>query len=203
MNRRVRCYVDGFNLYHGLVADGLRKSKWLDVQALAARFLKPDQTLEHTVFFTSMIRNDPSKERRQISYIEALIAVGVEVVYGNYQFDEAVCRRCQNRWPTPHEKMTDVNIATRLLTDAFQGSYEVAILISGDNDLTPAVQAVRKLFPTKQVVVAFPPRRQGYHLQRAASASFTIGRHRIEQSQLPETITKADGYVLRRPPEWT
>jgi hypothetical protein len=36
---------------------------------------------------------------------------------------------------THHEKMTDVNIAVELLTDAFQDSFDVALLISADGDL--------------------------------------------------------------------
>ncbi len=42
---RVKAYVDGFNLYHGLKTRHGRKYLWLDLQALAVRLLKPSQHL--------------------------------------------------------------------------------------------------------------------------------------------------------------
>ena len=37
--------IDGFNLYHGLRSKGWKKYYWLDLWALAERFLRPGQTL--------------------------------------------------------------------------------------------------------------------------------------------------------------
>jgi uncharacterized LabA/DUF88 family protein len=99
--------------------------------------------------------------------------------------------------------MTDVNIATEILTDAFQDRFETALLISADSDLTGPILAVRRLFPAKRVVVAFPPDRHSVQLARAASTSFPIGRRKIAASQLPDRVTKPDGFVLQRPAKWT
>ena len=35
--------------------------------------------------------------------------------------------------------MTDVNIATQMMIDAFQDKYNMAMLISGDSDLVPPI----------------------------------------------------------------
>ena len=52
------------------------------------------------------------------------------------------------------EKMTDVNIAARLLTAAFENRFDTALLISADGDLTTPVRQVLAQFPQKRVVVA-------------------------------------------------
>ncbi len=98
--------------------------------------------------------------------------------------------------------MTDVNIATEILVDAHQDIFDVALIISADSDLVPPVQAVRRLFPQKQVVAAFPPGRFSANMKSAATAQFVIGRGKISQSQLPDQIAKPNGYVLHRPATW-
>jgi hypothetical protein len=50
---RVKAYVDGFNLYHGLKAKHGRKYLWLDLQALALRLIKPAQHLIEVQYFTA------------------------------------------------------------------------------------------------------------------------------------------------------
>ena len=98
--------------------------------------------------------------------------------------------------------MTDVNIAVELLGDAQDDVFDTAIIISGDSDLTPPTSAVRHRYPNKRVVVAFPPNRNSFRLSQTATASFIIGRRIISDSQLPEQVAKANGYVLRKPPQW-
>ena len=43
------------------------------------------------------------------------------------------------------EKETDVNIAIAMLTDAVRDVYDIALLVSADSDLRPAVGAVKRL----------------------------------------------------------
>jgi len=49
---RVIAYVDGFNLYFGLIEAGLDYCKWLDLNKLANRLLKPNQELVELKYFT-------------------------------------------------------------------------------------------------------------------------------------------------------
>jgi hypothetical protein len=53
--------------------------------------------------------------------------------------------------------MTDINITTELLSDAFTDRFDVALLISADSDLVGPIQKVRHLFPEKRMIVVFPP----------------------------------------------
>lgn len=199
---RVVGYVDGFNVYFGLFEAGFNNCKWLNISKLVNNLLRPNQELIEIKYFTSRVSNNPDKQKRQTTYIEALESVGIKIYYGNYQSDTTECRLCGNIWPTYHEKMTDVNIATQLLIDAYQDKYDMAMLISGDSDLVPPIKAIHELFNKKRIFVAFPPKRHNSSVALVAKGSMMIGRKKLIDSQFNEEVTKKDGYVLTRPKEW-
>ena len=117
---RVIVYVDGFNLYFGMVEAGLDNCKWLNLLSLVQDLLKYNQVLVDVKYFTSRVSNNPDKQKRQTSYIEALESVGVKIYYGHYQSSSIECNRCGNIWQTYNEKMTDVNIANHMNMDAYK-----------------------------------------------------------------------------------
>ena len=47
------------------------------------------------------------------------------------------CSRCGFVHSTSVEKKTDVNIAVRLLEDAYDNEFDLALVISADSDLAP------------------------------------------------------------------
>jgi len=99
--------------------------------------------------------------------------------------------------------MTDVNIACRLLTDAMDGRFDVALLLSGDSDLVPPVQIMRQRWPQKRVVALFPPNRYSDALKRAVHGHTWIGEDKLRQSLLPDDVEVIPGTVLHRPPSWS
>jgi uncharacterized LabA/DUF88 family protein len=199
---RVIVYVDGFNLYFGMLDAGFDYCKWLNINLLVNNLLQNNQTLVEIKYFTSRVSNNPDKQKRQNTYLEALESVGVNIYYGNYQSDKLECRRCGNIWPTYNEKMTDVNIATQILIDAFQDKYDMAMLISGDSDLVPPIKSVHEIFKNKRVFVAFPPKRHNQSVALMAKGSLTIGRKKLVDSQFAIEVTKRDGYILKKPKDW-
>ena len=98
--------------------------------------------------------------------------------------------------------MTDVNIATVMLVDAYQDNYDMAMLISGDSDLVPPMRAIHTNFGDKRIFVAFPPKRHNQIVALSAKGSMMIGRKKLVDSQLEETIKKQDGFILVKPSEW-
>ena len=201
---RVIAYVDGFNLYFGMKAGGWNDTLWLNIQKLAHDLLKPHQVLLHTKYFTSRVRNNPNKEKRQKTYIEAIeTLLDCNIYYGHYQSQVEQCRICGHSYPYANEKMTDVNIAVEILTDAYSDKFDMALLITGDSDLVPPIRAVHKLFNNKRVFVAFPPNRFNISVKDAAKGSLMIGRKKLKDSQFAEKVKKKDGFVLMRPTEWT
>ena len=203
--QRVIAYVDGFNLYFGLKQSGFRRYYWLDLAMLARHLLKPNQQLVATHYFTARIRDNgcnAADQKRQNTYLEALEMQGVQCQFGHYLKKIRACRKCDSTWTDYEEKMTDVNIAIQLLADAFDDAFDTALVISGDSDLTTPIRRVRERFPQKRIVVAFPPGRFSSELKRCASGYLTIGEDKLRQSQLPQHITKPNGYVLTRPATW-
>ncbi|MBK6933512.1 MAG: NYN domain-containing protein [Saprospirales bacterium] len=63
------------------------------------------------------------------------------------------------------KKMTDVNIATEMMMDAFTDTYDTALLISGDTDLIPPINAIRRHFPGKDWCV-LPPNNHSLPFKR-------------------------------------
>lgn len=199
---RVIVYVDGFNIYFGMMEAGFENCKWLNLKTLALSLMKPSQQLVEIKYFTSRVSNNPDKQKRQNSYIEALETEEIKVFYGHYQRDAIDCKRCGNIWPSYNEKMTDVNIATQMIIDAYQDKYDMAMLISGDSDLVPPIRAIHENFKQKRVFVAFPPKRFNNSVALVAKGSLTIGRKKLVDSQFSDDVKKNDGYTLRKPEEW-
>ncbi len=159
---RVIIYVDGFNLYFGLKSKGWRKYYWLDLCALPRSFLKGNQQLEHCHYFTARIQDGGGNSQdagRQNTWLEAFATFSdLTTHFGHYIFKSQRCRKCRYTRNTHKEKMTDVNIATQLLTDSYEDRFDTTIIVSGDSDLTTPVKLVRERFPRKRVRIAFPPR---------------------------------------------
>lgn len=204
--QKVIAYVDGFNLYFGLRDKGWRKYYWLDLVTLVQSLLKPDQVYTETHYFTSRIRvagNNSSDTKRQSIYLDALATLPSLTTHeGHYLQKNMKCHTCGATWFTYEEKMTDVNIAAQLLTDAFDNRFDVALIISGDSDLTTPVQRIRQRFPAKRIIIALPPGRHSHQLTQAANGAFTIGEAKLRKSQLPEQVATSNGYILQRPVHW-
>ena len=200
---RIIVYIDGFNLYFGLRTKGWKRYYWLNLRKLALNILRGNQKLIATKYFTSRISGPPDKVKRQGIFIEALETLeNFHIYYGHYLTNTIECKKCGDIFPKPNEKMTDVNIAVEMLTDAFLDHFDSAIFISADGDLTAPIRKIRSLFPSKRVIVAFPPARFSFSLKEVASASFAIGRKKFAESVFPNEILKRDGFVLRRPAKW-
>lgn len=199
---RVIVYIDGFNLYFGMQDAGIENSKWLNIKSLIESYLTHNQELIEIKYFTSRITNQPGKQKRQTTYLEALETSGVTIIYGLYKAKDIECNNCGHNWSISNEKMTDVNIATHLLLDAFENKYDTAILISGDSDLVPPVKAIHKHFNKKTVSVFFPPNRHNVTVAGAAKGSQIIGKKKIKDHQFSLNITKKDGYILTKPESW-
>ena len=98
--------------------------------------------------------------------------------------------------------MTDVNIATQIILDAYQDRFDMAMLISGDSDLVPPIKAIHENFKQKRVFVAFPPKRHNSSVALVARGSIMIGRKKLVDSIFEEEVTKKDGFILKKPAEW-
>ncbi len=202
VKQRVIAYIDGSNLYFGLVDAGLKFCKWLDVKKLMGRFLDSNQELVAVKFFTSRLLHDVVKEARQDVYFRALASSGVDLIFGSYHTKTLECYACKHTWVTHSEKLTDVNLATHLLMDAHLDAYDIAFVVSGDSDFAPCVEAVNETYAEKSVVMLFPPNRINDSLSEEARSSQLISKEKLIECQFPVQLLGIDGIEIQKPVGW-
>jgi len=201
---RVRCYIDGFNLYHAIDQLGQDHLKWVDLWKLMEHFLDPAQhRLDAVFYFSAFATWLPGPHRRHIQYVNALRAVGVTSVMGKFYEKPRQCVRCNNQWIAHEEKSSDVNIAVSLVGDAYDDLYDRALLVSRDSDLAPGVRRVLAKFPAKKVVIVAPPGRnhsselvQALPQKRRSRYLKTIKPLHLERSLLPAGVKDHQGQVV-------
>jgi uncharacterized LabA/DUF88 family protein len=201
----VIAYVDGFNLYHGLHARYGRRYLWLDLEHLIRR-IRPHDRIVAVRYFTALVRDDPAALARQQTYLHALKARSgrsVDVVLGRYQSKTQTCRQCGNVWTSYEEKETDVNVAVSLVSDAAASASDIALIVSADSDLCPAIRTARSLNPRRGMIAAFPPRRSSFEIRSLIRGAFTIAAADLRNSLLPDVVTdRATGRSYKRPGKW-
>jgi uncharacterized LabA/DUF88 family protein len=202
-------YIDGFNLYFGL-KDYRDKFKgkcyyWLNLESLCKKIINPhpEQHLTAVKYFTARISGNQSKVNRQNVFLQAIETLPlVQIIYGQYLSNNKQCKFCKNFFTKDEEKMTDVNIAVNMLTDAYSNHFDVAYLISADTDLVPVVREVRRLFPQKSVIACFPPTRKCDLLKQNCNSIKKIKKYLDDDCLLPEVVINKTGYSLKKPMSW-
>ncbi|MEW6093736.1 MAG: NYN domain-containing protein [Chloroflexota bacterium] len=221
--KRAIVYIDGFNLYHGLKDKEWKKYLWLNVKTFAEALIPENHTLVKTKYFTARVKaflDDPEKPARQSKFLDAIKAVSpeVEIIEGRYQAFQSHCRHCDQdvycrSCGEPHvkpiEKKTDVNIASAMLVDAFEDSCDTQILVSGDSDYENMLKELRRLFPKKQLIIAFPPKRKNNRLigENKCTAWLIIEEMVFQKCQFENIVTfktkKGQKVIITKPVEWT
>ena len=127
-------------------------------------------------YFTALVMDDPAALARQRAYPDALSAhsSAIEIILGRYQTKTMVCRQCGDVWTSYEEKETDVNIAVSLVADAAASGSDIALIISADSDLCPAIRTARSLNPGRGMIAAFPPRRSSFEIRSLIRGAFTV-----------------------------
>lgn len=217
---RTIVYVDGFNLYYGL----LRRSrfKWLDLFALFQdHVLEAGTQVLEVRFYTAPVlgrlSDDPESPRRQRCYWQALRKYRpgmVTIIEGKLQASTPVLRLVKPLAVAPDvthvqvydltEKKTDVNLAADLLCGAWTDAFEQAVLCSNDADLDHALACIRLHRPHLRVGLVAPVQgRDDRHiaadLKRHAHWAKLLSPAHLAAAQLPEKIP---GTAIRRPAQW-
>ncbi|NBV24810.1 MAG: NYN domain-containing protein [Proteobacteria bacterium] len=213
MGNKAIVYIDGFNWYHAIFKHH-PEWKWLNIQTFF-EVLRPHETVVSIKFFSAIVdghRKGASDARdRHEKYIKALKSLPkVKVILGKFQDREVTCRAvCGRKYLVPEEKKTDVNNAVEIMADAVDDKCDLAILISGDSDVQPPVQWVRRRYPQKSVLVYIPAlpqerddRRLDYYTSIGVQCKF-LPLESLVRHQLPETIRLPDGETICRPSIWS
>ena len=218
MKTKTIVYIDGYNLYYGLLKG--TKSKWLDLARFAESLLTADHEVVAVKYFTACTLtypHDSAAVERQNIYLQALLTVPrVKVIKGFFKKNKVLmpaygadCRKCDVpkngfvRVVKLEEKRSDVNMAVEMMVDAAQSDVECLALVSGDADQVGTVEAARWRFG-KKVLVFNPQDKVSDHLKKAASYYRNIPRDLPARCQLPDTIpVGTHGNRIHRPPAWS
>jgi uncharacterized LabA/DUF88 family protein len=205
--QRVWLFIDGYNFYYSIKnsANLHLAYVWCNVRKLATDYLldAPSQ-LQKIKYFTATVptaqlETSPGEGRRQVMWLEALKTIdSLEVIYGYHSSDRVRLRR---------EKLTDVNIAVELILGAIgDAAYDKAVLVSGDTDLIPAVNAVtRRIARPKHVDVWLPENTPRTKWERRLDRNLVRIRHitpaMIMRSRFPDKISHK-GKIIECDPRW-
>ncbi len=207
---RTHVYIDGFNLYYGAVRG--TPYKWLDASELC-RLLLPQHNILKIRYFTAKIKSrphDPDAPTRQQIYLRALNTIPHLTVHLGQFLTHAVWMPDATSTSNPpkmlrvlktEEKGSDVNLATYLLLDGFQKSYDSAVLVTNDSDLLEPIRVVRSVLGL-QVGILCPNAKASWVL-RPPAVNFLkrIRAGVLANSQFPTQLTDASG-VFQKPKTW-
>ena len=206
---RTHIYIDGFNLYYGLVKD--TSHKWLDFEKYFS-MLRPHDDILKILYFTALI--DGPHRQNQDDYVRALkTCPRIEIILGKFMKKTVKCRvpLCNyhglREFKTAEEKGTDVNIAVRMLDDAYNDRCDKHILVSGDSDLAPVLKLVRKLFPGKKLITYIPAKasagnaRYSRTLRDVSHKLRYLPENLLPKAQLPNIMQDSDG-MFHKPSSW-
>ncbi len=177
-------FIDGYNVFYGLLTG--TPYKWLNLPSLLKDVVHendPRSQVAEVHYFTSPVQ--PSLATRglqskqaQDTYVRALKAYGVQVHWGRHRLDHRKAPRFISRampasrtdqvdiWNL-EEKETDVRIGIAMYRMAAKHCWrgecddqiQQIVLVSGDTDMTPALEAVREDFPHLRIGIIVPHRK--------------------------------------------
>lgn len=214
--KRTIFYIDGFNLYHGLLAG--TPYLWLDIEKFAMSLLpRPEEhELVGVDYFTARIKYNPSEPQaafNQDRYLEVIAAFPrVKIVEGFYKrfrvklpFATEPCKSCDKmKYGIVYrtvEKRSDVNLATEMMADAYRDSADAFVLVSGDVDFAAPLCFIRHEVG-RHTLVFNPHNDVCEELRRFTSYYRNIPRDLPAKCQLPEIVTLPNGRTIHRPAAW-
>ena len=201
--QKVIAYIDGFNFYYGLKNPKWKKYYWLDIVKLIESFIKPNQELVEVKYFSAR-PHDVDKRKRQDAFFQANKEnPKFKLILGKYLKKEIECFNCHRRIRTFEEKESDVRFATQIVADAFKHKCDVALVVSADSDMIPAIELAKEA--KVKVVICFPPNQYSSDLSNmGACEAWKLSRYesRFKKAILPNQIKLSNGFVLCKPAEW-
>jgi len=222
-------YIDGFNLYYGLLKGS--PYKWLDLEKFCDQLL-PKNTVQRIRYFTAKVDarpHDLDQPVRQLAYLRALATLPrVEVHFGTFltsvirqplvETDPVNPRRWRMDAKAPalkreaggdvvtdwvlktEEKGSDVNLASHLLRDAYRSDCQCAVVISNDSDLLTPIKMAKA--DRGLIIGLVPPRQRGsQELKTLADFKIDPRPHILAASQFPPSLADAHGQV-QKPAAW-
>ena len=148
MPDRVMVFIDGANLYK-CVKDGLNISRQVDVEKLSHKLVNGRTLMRIYYYNTPTPSTDEVSMKANQKFLDKLgwinnlqLRLG-RIVPKEY---EVKCSKCNESiiYKTHTQKGVDTRIAVDMVTLATGDAYDIAILVSGDSDLSEALNYIRE-----------------------------------------------------------
>jgi len=210
--QKARCgiYIDGFNCYFRVFRHR-PEWKWFNIQSFYEN-LRSNEEVVGIKYFTAIVHPKiafSDMRDRQMLYINAIKTLPkVTVILGKYQDREVRCLAgCGQVYNVAEEKKTDVNIAVNLMGDAVENAVDSMVIVSGDSDIEPAVQWIRKKYPHIKITVYIPnlegKQERGTAFYKSIGVvSRDLPLADIHMHLFPEMVPGPNGANIQRPQAW-
>ncbi len=162
---RVTIFIDGSNLYHNLRRNHIRVSFEELIKRLETR-----REVIDVFYYTAEL--DPSfnseKYKNHQEFLEKLRKLP--------NFHVVLCNLrkiiLEDGTPDYDIKGDDVHLASDLIKGSYEDLYDVAIVVSGDEDFVPAIKIA--IANKKRVINAFFPKSSAYLLRNCCNGSINL-----------------------------
>lgn len=227
----VNVYIDWFNLYHALKThiknwknSWEKELQWCNLYDLCKSYLKKGERLWEIYFFTADSWDKDTKQRWK-TYFRALNEHKINIIKWKYNritrtfidkmkvllfklwvdiWDEELNKYLPKilRYCTYEEKRTDVNIAVKIVEDAFLWKYDKAFIMSWDSDIIPAIQSVKKNFDNIKFTTFRIVWTKWQLIKNMCDENIVIWYKEMKKFKFPDNITAKNGDIINIPSEW-
>jgi len=178
---RVCIFIDGSNFYHGLKILEIKRIDFNEFTKLLAR----DNEIKRIFYYTARMDKTFDEQRflKHQNFLKKLSLIPkFKIVFCT--FKKIIEQDGKIRYEV---KGDDVKLANDMLVGAYENLYDIAILVSGDEDFKPVVRTVKKL--GKKVENIFFRGGSSSRLRKTCNSSKNI-RFILEELKRRPGITK-------------
>ena len=166
MNKqRVAIFIDGSNLYHNLKRYNIKK-KFEEI----IKKLETKREIVNIFYYTALLDKgfDEKRYKKHKKFLNKIKKIP--------NFNVVLCNLRKTILEDDSIDFTikgdDVYLATDLIKGAFKDLYDVAIIVSGDEDFIPAIKVAQE--NKKKIINAFFPKSSSYLLRNCCDGSINL-----------------------------
>jgi len=163
--QRVAIFIDGSNLYHNLKRYKIKTT----FEEIITK-LETKREVVNIFYYTALLdkKYNPNKYKKHQSFLEKLKEIpNFNVVLCNLR--KIITEDGSIEFAI---KGDDIHLSTDLIKGAFKDLYDVAIIVSGDEDFIPAIKVAQE--NKKKVINAFFPKSSSYLLRNCCDGSINL-----------------------------
>ena len=164
-SERVAIFIDGSNFYHNLKRYNIKKTFEEVIKKLETK-----RKVINIFYYTALLDKnfDENRYKKHKNFLDKLKKISnFNVVLCNLR--KTILKDGSVNFAI---KGDDVYLATDLIKGAYEDLYDIAIIVSGDEDFIPAIKLAQK--NKKKIINAFFPKSSSYLLRNCCDGSINL-----------------------------